>query len=128
MRSTPPPSSHPAPPPAPNGPVRRAARYFARHPRTGLGLQIGAPGGWLLVVYIGALAALILTSLFRLVDDPTGLVTKLDTSIGFGNLDRLLSEPVYREVALRTVVAAITVTLIDMAIALPVAFYMAKVA
>jgi len=127
MTSTTSPPTPPSPP-APNGPVRRATRYFARHPRTGLGLQIGAPGAWLLVVYIGALAALILTSLFRLVDDPTGLVTKLDTTVGFGNFDRLLSEPVYREVALRTVAAAVTVTLVDMAIALPVAFYMAKVA
>lgn len=112
----------------PAGPRLRIARFFARHPRAGLGLQLGAPGGWLLIVYVGSLAALIVTSLYRLVDDPTGLVTKLDTTIGWGNFDRVISEPVYREVALRTLIAAVTVTLIDACIALPVAFYMGKIA
>ena len=107
---------------------RRASRFFARHPGARVGAQIGAPGGWLLVVYIGSLAALIVTALYRLADDPTGLVTKLDTTIGFANFDRLISEPVYRNVALRTLQAAVTVTIIDAVIAFPVAFFMGKVA
>ena len=107
---------------------RRASRFFARHPGARVGAQIGAPGGWLLVVYIGSLAALIVTALYRLADDPTGLVTKLDTTIGFANFNRLISEPVYRDVALRTLQAAVTVTLIDAVIAFPVAFFMGKVA
>jgi putative spermidine/putrescine transport system permease protein len=115
-------------PPGRGGPGRRVARFFARHPRTGTGARVAAPAGWLLVVYIGSLAALVVTSLFRLVDDPTGLVTKLDTTLGWGNFDRVFSEPVYREVALRTLVAAATVTIIDAVVALPVAFYMGKVA
>lgn len=80
------------------------------------------------VVYVGSLAALVLTSLYRLEDDPTGLITRLDTSLGLENFRRLLDQPVYREVAVRTLGAAITVTVIDAVIALPVAFYMAKVA
>jgi len=115
-------------PPGTGGRSRRFARFFARRPRLGTGLQVGLPGGWLLVVYIGSLAALVVTSLFRLVDDPTGLVTKLDPTLGLGNFDRVISEPVYREVALRTLVAAFTVTLIDACIAVPFAFYMGKVA
>ncbi len=119
----------PAESPSPRfGLRRRASRFFARHPGARVGAQIGAPGGWLLVVYIGSLAALIVTALYRLADDPTGLVTKLDTSIGFANFDRLISEPVYRNVALRTLQAAATVTVIDAAIAFPVAFFMGKVA
>ncbi|MEP6623574.1 MAG: ABC transporter permease [Acidimicrobiia bacterium] len=110
------------------GARRRLARFFARHPRARLGLQLGAPGGWLLIVYIGSLAALIVTSLYRLVEDPTGLVTKLDTTVGFGNFDRVISEPVYRDVALRTLAAAATVTVIDAIVALPVAFFMGKIA
>ena len=113
---------------SPSGARRRLTRFFARHPRASAGAQVAAPAGWLLVVYIGSLAALVLTSLYRLADDPTGLVTKLDTTIGWGNFDRLFSEPVYREVALRTLVAAATVTVIDLIVALPVAFYMGKVA
>lgn len=119
----------PAESPSPrSGLRRRASRFFARHPGARVGAQIGAPGGWLLVVYIGSLAALIVTALYRLADDPTGLVTKLDTTIGFANFDRLISEPVYRNVALRTLQAAATVTIIDAIIAFPVAFFMGKVA
>ena len=114
--------------PSRSGARRAVARFFARHPGARLGFQLGAPGGWLLVVYIGSLAALIVTSLYRLVDDPTGLVTKLDTSITFANFHRVISEPVYRNVALRTLGAAATVTVIDAVVAMPVAFFMAKVA
>lgn len=108
-------------------PRRRIAGWFHRHPRAGFGLQLSGPAGWLLVVYIGSLFALVVTSLFRLVDDPTGLVTRLDTSIHLTNFDRLISEPVYRNIALRTFGAALLVTVIDAIIALPVAFFMAKV-
>ena len=111
-----------------SGARRAVARLLAHHPGARLGLQLSAPGGWLLVVYIGSLAALIVTSLYRLVDDPTGLVTTLQTSITFANFDRVISEPVYREVALRTLGAAASVTVIDAIVAMPVAFFMAKVA
>ena len=82
----------------------------------------------MLVVYIGSLAALVLTSLYSLQSDPTGLITQLDTSLGLDNFRRLFDEPVYREVSIRTFTAAITVTVVDAVIALPVAFFMAKVA
>lgn len=107
---------------------RRAARFLARHPRVRLGLSLGPPLTWLVVVYIGALIALLVTSLFSLVDDPTGLLTRLDTGLTLENYERLWNTPVYREVARRTVVAAVQVTAIDAIIALPIAFYMAKVA
>jgi putative spermidine/putrescine transport system permease protein len=97
-------------------------------PRLRLGLELSAPLTWLLVIYIGSLAALILTSLYSLQSDPTGLITKLDTSLGLENFRRLWDEPVYREVTIRTITGAVTVTVVDALIALPVAFYMAKVA
>ena len=115
-----------SPPPA--GPRRRASRFLSRHGNVRLGLTLGPPLTWLVVIYIGALVALLVTSLFRLADDPTGLITQLDTSLGFENYERLWNTDVYREVALRTIGAAASVTVIDALIALPVAFYMAKVA
>jgi putative spermidine/putrescine transport system permease protein len=121
----------PAPPstsPPPARARRRVARALSRHPRARLGLTLGPPLTWLVVIYLGALVALLVTSLFRLADDPTGLITELDTSLGLENYQRLWDTPVYREVALRTLGAAATVTVIDALIALPVAFYMAKVA
>jgi len=107
---------------------RRVARFLARHPRVRLGFSLGPPLTWLLVIYIGALVALLLTSLFRLVDDPTGLLTRIDTTLTFENYQRLLDTPAYREVMQRTILAAVSVTMIDGVIALPFAFYMAKVA
>ncbi len=115
-----------SPPPA--GPRRRAARYLARHPRFRLGLTLGAPLTWLLVIYIGALVALLVTSLFSLVDDPTGLLTRLNTSLTLENYEKIWNTTVYREVAWQTFVAAVTVTVIDALLAIPIAFYMAKVA
>jgi putative spermidine/putrescine transport system permease protein len=114
--------------PPPAGARRRAARYLARHHRVRLGLTLGPPLTWLVVIYIGALVALLVTSLFSLADDPTGLLTRLNTSLTLDNYERLWNTTVYREVAQRTVVAAVTVTVIDALLALPVAFYMAKIA
>ena len=107
---------------------RRVATALARRPKLRLGLELSLPATWLLLVYAGSLAALILTSLYTLADDPTGLLTRLDTTLGLQNFQRLWNEPVYREVTIRTVTAAATVTVIDLVLALPVAFYMAKVA
>jgi putative spermidine/putrescine transport system permease protein len=123
-----PPPDNPTEPTRPNNRRRRAARVLARRPRLRLGLTLGPPLTWLLVVYIGALVALLVTSLFRLVDDPTGLVTRLDTTFNLDNYRLLWDEPVYRETALHTLTAAVVVTLVDALIALPVAFYMSKVA
>jgi len=107
---------------------RRVARFLARHRSARLGLSLSPPLGWLVVVYLGALVALLITSFFRLVDDPTGLITRLDTTLHVDNYTRLWDVPVYREVVQRTVLAAVIVTVVDALIALPVAFYMAKVA
>ena len=112
----------------PPGLRRRVARALARRPRARLGLSLAPPLFWLLVVYIGALVALLITSLFRLVDDPTGLITKVDTTFNLDNYRRLWEVSVYRDVTVRTLTAAAIVTIVDAAIALPVAFYMAKVA
>src|SRR3954451_11709233 len=106
---------------------RRMATVLSRRPKVRLGLELSLPATWLLVVYAGSLAALIVTSLYTLADDPTGLLTRLDTTLGLQNFRRLWEEPVYREITIRTITAAVTVTVIDLVLALPVAFYMAKV-
>lgn len=107
---------------------RKVARALYRRPRLRLGLTLGGPLLWLLVAYIGSLVALLVTSLYHYVDDPTGLVQHLSTSPSTTNYRRLLDQPVYRDVVWRTIGAAFTVTVVDLVVALPVAFYMAKVA
>ncbi|MEV3920557.1 ABC transporter permease [Actinomadura coerulea] len=109
--------------PAP-GPRRRAAALLHRRPRLRLSLLLSAPLAWLVVVYLGALAAIFLTA-FWTTDVFTGEVVRQFT---LANFQMLLDEPVYRTVALRSLGVAAAVTLIDTAIGFPMALYMAKVA
>ncbi|WP_433468448.1 ABC transporter permease [Spirillospora sp. CA-128828] len=109
--------------PAP-GPRRRAAALLHRRPRLRLSLLLSAPLAWLVVVYLGALAAIFLTA-FWSTDVFTGEVVRQFT---LSNFQTLLDEPVYRTVALRSLGVAVAVTVIDTAIGFPMALYMAKVA
>jgi putative spermidine/putrescine transport system permease protein len=105
---------------------RRLARSAASRRRLRLGATLSGPLLWLLVAYVGALAALLLTSLFH--NETEGVRTAMVTDPALDNYRTILDAPVYRDVAVRTVGAAIAVTVIDLVIALPVAFFMAKVA
>ncbi len=79
---------------------------------------------WLGVAYLGALAALFITSLWT-VDGFTGVIQREWT---LDNYRDLFTTEVYRTITIRTVLTAVAVTLIDTVIALPIALYMAKVA
>src|SRR4051794_11833632 len=107
---------------------RRISRVLYQRPPLRLSLLLGGPIVWLLVAFIGSLVALLITSLYHYEYDPTGLVQHLVTSPSLVNYQRVFTTEVYRTVALRTIGAAVSVTIIDLVIALPVAFYMAKVA
>lgn len=91
-------------------------------PRTGLLLL--PPMLWLGVAYLGALGALFLAA-FWSTDEFTGNLVKVFT---LDNFRQLLEAPVYRTITLRTLGIAVLVTVVDAALALPVAFFMAKVA
>ena len=77
-----------------------------------------------MLIYVVALAALLVTA-FWSVDSFTG---ELNRSFTFANLREITTESLYRTVTIRTLGVALAVTIVDIAIALPIAFYMAKVA
>ncbi|HEX6247637.1 MAG TPA: ABC transporter permease [Nocardioidaceae bacterium] len=105
--------------------ARRLSSFLSRTPRLRLGLLLSAPLAWLVLVYVVALAALLVTALWT-VDSFTG---DLDRSAWtLDNIRTVLTEPLYRTVTVRTIGVAALVTVIDVLIALPIAFYMAKVA
>jgi putative spermidine/putrescine transport system permease protein len=106
-----------------NDPGRSASRWLHRHPRIRLISLIGAPATWMLVVYIGSLASLFLASLYRLKEDGSGI----DKVIGGQNYRTLIDKSVYLDIAVRTIKIAVLVTLIDVVLALPIAFFIAKV-
>ena len=106
----------------PSSPGRSVSRWLHRHPRARLASLIGAPATWMLVLYIGSLLSLFLTSLYHLNDDGSGIVK----TIGAQNYRTLIDKSVYFDIAVRTVKIAVIVTLVDIVLALPIAFFIAK--
>ncbi|MGL5810552.1 MAG: ABC transporter permease [Nocardioides sp.] len=95
-----------------------------RHPRLRLAGLLGPPMLWLGVAYLGALAALLITSLWT-ANTFTGQIQRSWT---LDNFRELASLQVYRSITLRTLLIALAVTAIDLLLAFPIALYMAKVA
>jgi putative spermidine/putrescine transport system permease protein len=87
-------------------------------------LLLAGPLGWLVVAYLGSLAVLFIASLWQL-DSFSGEIVQ---DPGLQNFEELIETPVYRSIVFRTVLIAALVTLTDALLALPIAFYMAKVA
>ncbi|WP_341268359.1 ABC transporter permease [Gordonia malaquae] len=93
-------------------------------PRLRLAGLLILPTGWLALIYVLALILLLVTSLWT-VDTFTGAISQEWT---FDNIKAVLTESIYQKVALRTVFVALAVTVIDVILALPIAFFIAKVA
>jgi len=106
------------------GGARALASWLHRHSWVRLGALLSAPVFWLVVAYLGSLAVLLVSSLWT-VNTFTGDLIRRPT---FDNFRTILTEPVYRTVALRSLGVAAAVTVIDAFVALPMAFFMAKVA
>jgi putative spermidine/putrescine transport system permease protein len=98
--------------------------FFAPKRRTRLTLLLTPPMLWLVVAYLGAIAAMLLTALWT----TNSFTGKVERVLSGANLHALVTDPLYRTVALRTVGVALLVTVIDAVIAFPMAFYMSVVA
>jgi len=103
---------------------RRVAGSLHRHPRIRLGALLAAPVGWLVVAYLGSLWLFFISS-FWSVDSFSGNVTH---TLTLENYAEIVSQPIYRTIAVRTVLMASIVTLTTIVLAFPIAFYMAKIA
>ena len=103
---------------------RRLADLFHGRPRLQVGGLLAAPLGWLVVLYLGSLAVLLVAALWTV-----GAVSgEIERTLSLDNFDTLVQEPVYRTIAGRTILIAALVTITDALLAFPIAFYMAKVA
>jgi putative spermidine/putrescine transport system permease protein len=108
--------------PAPT-PLRRASAFLHRHAGVrGAGL-LAAPLLWMGAIYLVALAALFVTAFWKV--DFGVTVTR---QWNLDNFRKLWEQDVYRTVVIRTILIAAGVTVVDALLALPIAFYMAKVA
>lgn len=107
------------------GPVTgRAAAWLHPRARTRLALLLTAPMAWLVAVYLVPLGLLLLTAFWQ-TDSFTGLI---DRTLTLDNFREVLAEPAYLAVLGRTVAVALAVTAVCVAIGLPMAFFMARVA
>ena len=100
------------------------SNYMHRHRKLRLAALLAAPISWLVIAYLGAISALLITSFFTINTFTGDVIQKFN----LGNFRDLLSDPAYRNVAFRTLFVAILVTLLCAILALPMAFFMAKIA
>jgi len=99
-------------------------RYFHAHVRARIAVLLAAPVAWLGVLYIGSLAALFITSIWK-IDTFTSKVVREFT---LSNFIDVLTDKAYFNVTVRTVGVAVAVTIICAVIAIPMAFFIARVA
>jgi putative spermidine/putrescine transport system permease protein len=103
---------------------RRLSAFLHRHPGSKLGLLLGPTLAWMLVVYLGALALLFVSAFWRV--DP--LTSTVQHRWGLQNFQTMLQDPVFRKIAFRTIGIAAAVTMTDIALAFPLAYYAAQLA
>jgi putative spermidine/putrescine transport system permease protein len=124
------PSAPPSVPPSqPAGAARSGGRgdvsaFMSRRRWLQLTLLLSAPMFWLVVVYLGAIVVLLISA-FWTTDSFTGQVVH---AFSGGNFHDIVTDPLYRSVAVRTIVVALAVTVLDAVVALPIAFFMSVVA
>src|SRR5215471_16617830 len=102
----------------------RLSAAFWRRPWLKLGLLLAAPVAAFALVYLGALTSLFVSSFWE-VDSFTGKIVHTWT---LSNFSTLIHEKVYRDIALRTIWMAAAVTLTDIVLAFPLAYFMARAA
>lgn len=103
--------------------LNRLSTYLYQRPKLILGLLLGPPLIYLLVVYIGSLFALLINSFFRL-EEFTGLVVREFTLEQYAKLFNSTNLGIFG----RTASMAISVTIADGIIAFPLAYYIARFA
>ncbi len=106
-----------------DGVLRRAAVALWRRPRLLLVLMLALPVGWLGVVYLGSLAALLVQSFFS-IDEFSGLINYEFTLKTY----RELLIPSNLDIIVRTVMMAVAVTLAAAVVAFPIAYFAARYA
>ena len=106
------------------GPRHRPGAALWRRPWLRGALILSPPLAWFLVVYLASLVVLLITAFFS-VNSLTGNVIYQWT---WENFSQIFTQSVYHTIILRTLVMAIIVTATDIVIALPFAFFVAKMA
>ena len=104
--------------------MRSISSFFRRHPRLSLASVLSAPVAWLLIVYIGSLAFMVVSALFQLDEQSQEPTTELTSE----NLRVAFTRSEFVPGVIKSVGVSAAVTLLCFVLGLPMAFYIAKVA
>lgn len=111
----------------PSGVARRTSAFLFRHPRVKLGATLSPALTWMIVIYLSSLVLLLVTSFWRLNE----LTSEVEQVWGLQNYRKIFADfpnSVYIQVTIRTVIMAALVTLADLAMAFPIAYFVARIA
>jgi len=101
--------------------IKRVFKFLFLHPGLVLFLLLGPPLIWMAGFYLAPLGTLLVNSFFHL----DGFTGKIVHTFSLETYVQLL-EPANRQIVLRTVLMAVSVTLADSILAFPLAYYMAR--
>ena len=110
--------------PTSTGGVARLQAILWRRPWARATLLLGPVLAWFVVIYLASLALLLITAFWEI----NPFTTAIEQIWNLQNFQTITTDPTYRTIILRTIGMAAAVTAIDMALAFPFAYYMARVA
>lgn len=95
-----------------------------RKPTARAASLLALPLSWLVLIYIGSLAALFITSIWQI----DTFTSKIVREFTFQNFIDVFTDRAYFNVTIRTLFVAVSVTAICAVIAIPMAFFIARIA
>jgi putative spermidine/putrescine transport system permease protein len=104
--------------------VARVQSLLWRRPWARATLLLGPALAWFVVIYLASLALLLITAFWQI----NPFTTAIEHVWNLDNFQTLITDDTYRVIILRTILIAAAVTVTDIALAFPFAYYMARVA
>jgi putative spermidine/putrescine transport system permease protein len=105
--------------------ARRLSAALYRHPRVRLAATIGVPLAWIVLIYLVSLSLLLANSFWSL-NPLTSQVVRQFTLDNYRQV--FIESTTYYTITLRTLAMAVAVTITDLIVAFPFAFYAARLA
>ena len=102
----------------------RVTAALWRRPWARATLLLTAPLAWFVLIYLAALAVLLITAFWQI----NPFTTNIERVWSLDNLHMIVASPAYRGIILRTVGIAAAVTVTDAVVAFPFAYFMARIA
>ena len=102
----------------------RVGAALWRRPWARATLLLTPPLAWFLLIYVAALVALLITAFWQI----NPFTTNIERIWNLGNFTAIFESQAYRGIIARTVGIAAGVTVVDMIIAFPFAYFMARIA